>query len=198
MADVTVLSERDSQRVEAAVRHYERTRHRRDLHRRRNISIASSQMKLAKIVQSLQREDLTADPPVEAIECYKIKLLSEDTYSAWSASYGLYEVGDKVEFEYLDYECIVTHTSSEARKPTNTSFWMCINPDAWILGYAGENLLEVIPWFQINDVVEVVYHEEKYYIHETATKVEFTDGSGNLSCSQSWHPEQCRAIAVYR
>lgn len=133
---------------------------------------------LAKITETLRRADETAETPVEAVEHYKIKLLGSAAADEWAADHGEYTTGDITKYgeDALDYQCTVTHESEEAKNPTNTTFWKCLGAglDAWISGYASENLLETIPWFQVDDVVEVEYHSGKWWIKKTVIRVEIT------------------------
>jgi len=157
---------------------------------------------LAKITESLRRADETAEEPEdrEAVENYKIKLLGGAIIDEWAADYGQYTAGDIAKYgeKDYDYKCLVTHNSEEAKKPTNTTFWKELGAglDAWVSGYAGENLLETLPWFQIDDIVEVEYHSGKWWIKETATKVEVVEDD-EIHCSLAWNETDERAMGVF-
>ena len=157
----------------------------------------------ANIVRGLQRADPTATPPVEAVTCYKIKLLSEAEYDAWSAAHGLYEVGDRVKYEspsgvFLDYECILEHTAAAGKEPTEETWWEVHSADAFILGYDySSDLTQTCPWFQIDDVLEVVQRSEVWYLLATVSKVEKVTGA-NLYTSIQWNDTDKRAMSVYK
>jgi len=79
--------------------------------------------------------------------------------------------------------------------------------DAWVFGYAG-SLLEAIPWFQVDDIIEVVKYDHpdfearEWWIMETVTRVEEEgedneDGSPTILSSIAWNADENRAMAVF-
>jgi len=159
--------------------------------------------KYGKIVRGLRRADPTAAPPITALTCYKIKLLSEAEYDAWSAGHGLYEVGDRVKYQsptgiFLDYECILEHTAAAGKEPTNGTYWEVHSSDAFILGYDySTDLTQTCPWFQIDDVLEIVQRSAVWYLLATVSKVEKVTGAV-LSTSVQWNDTDKRAMSVYK
>ena len=142
---------------------------------------------------------------------YRIKLLSETVYDLWSASAGNYAVGDLVRYELFDYRCLIDHVSDDSNSPANPTYWICVALDAGVLGYDYDDdtgLLGAVPWFQVDDIVEVVeladYDEdgaevagsERWRICETAVRVE-DHVDDQMSCSLSWNAATMRAMAVF-
>lgn len=156
-----------------------------------------------KILRTLQRADPTAEPPLEAITLYKLKLLAEEEYDAWSAAHGLYEVGDRAKYEspsgvFLDYECILEHMAAAGKEPTEETWWKVYSSDAYILGYQyNDDLTQTCPWFQVDDVLEVVEREELWYLLATVNKVETVTGSV-LATSIQWNQDSLRTMSVYK
>jgi len=153
----------------------------------------------AIVVRSLQRADPTTTPVTEEISCYKIKPTTETDYDDWYAWHGTYSAGDKVYWtDGLDYQCLITHTASDAKDPDNDAYWSCISPDAYILGYPYTNLIGTIPWLKVGSEVEVVVKGGTYNILETASRVEEEGDNGELYTSMQWNTDEWRAMAVYK
>ena len=200
MAELYGLSGEDKRRVGRSVRH---TEHHigRDRLRKRGKHGGGANKIYARIVQTLRRADAAADPPVTAIDYYEIELLDYGVQT-WSATYGTYYVDDVRKYTSgsttLIYKCIREHPSSTSKSPTNTTYWEeAENTKAWVFGYSGD-LLETIPWFQPDDIVEVIKYEDsrwtdrEWWIIETVVRVE--DGS---NCSVMWNDAKNRAMAVF-
>ena len=166
--------------------------------RRRPGGGGGSTKQYANITRSLQRPDPTTTPPIEEISRYKVKLASEADFSAWAATHGDYEAGDKVLWtDGLDYVCSTGHSSSSGRSPDNSSYWTVHSPDAYILGYPYTDLIGTVPWFEVGAEVEVVVREGVYYIHETASRCEEVVNN-RLSTSMQYNVDEKRTMAVYK
>lgn len=171
-----------------------------DLYRRRRPGGGGGASKrYATIVRSLQRADPTTDPATEEISCYKIKLSTSPDYSDWSATHGLYEAEDKVLWtDGLDYACLTDHTASEAKSPDNPSYWSCINPDAYVLGYPYNDLIATVPWLKVDSEFEVVQRSGVWYICATVLRCEEEGADGELYTSIQWNVDDWRAMAVFK
>lgn len=168
-------------------------------------------VKYARIVQTLRRANAAADPPVTAIDYYEIELL-EFSIEQWSATHGVYYVGDKVKYTVENvakiFECKIEHPSSLALPPTVISHWQeTTYKKAWVFGYSGD-LLDAAPWFQPNDIVEVVNYidsrwaDRECWIMETVSRIQAGSGA-NIRCSLYWLQEvdgetEARLASVYR
>ena len=210
MAESYVLSSEDKRRVEKSVRFTERHIPRDRLRKRSRPGGGGINKVYARIVQTLRRADQSVTPAVTAIDYYEIELL-EYAIEQWSATHGVYYVGDKVKYTVDNvakiFECKLEHPSSLAKSPTNTTYWQETSyKKAWVFGYSGD-LLETIPWFQPDDIVEVVNYEDgrwsdrEWWILETVIRVEEegVDENGDpiIECSITWDAEDNRAKAVY-
>ena len=152
-------------------------------------------MVMARIVQGLAREDVVNS--IEARDYYEIELLDYPV-DEWSATHGIYYVGDKVKYNYLIYVCRIEHQSSASLPPTATSHWeLSTYHKAWVFGYSGD-LLEAAPWFQVNEKVEVIRYEDprftdrEWWILATVTRI--ADGD---CYSLMWNDDENRLMAVY-
>ena len=203
MSKGRLLSDRDAARVARLLWEAQRNAAYQYPVRRRAAGGGGEAKKYGKIVRGLRRADPTAEPPVTALTCYKIKLLSEAAYNAWSSAHGLYEVGDRVKYEepsdvFLDYECILEHTAAAGKEPTETTWWEVHSSDAFILGYDySTDLTQTCPWFQIDDVLEIVQRSAAWYLLATVSKVEKVDGAA-LYTSIQWNDMDKRAMSVYK
>lgn len=212
MSDQFVLSGEDKRRVQRSVSHTERHID-RDRIRKRNRSGGGGTNKVyARIVSTLQRADPAAEPPIRAQDYYEIELLRY-TIEQWSATHGVYYVGDKVKYTVDDvvkiFECKREHPSSLSRPPTNTTYWQeSTYKKAWVFGYSGD-LLQTAPWFQPDDIVEVVNYEDarwadrEWWIMETVVRIEEGTGADKIA-SLHWVQEDedgnivGRLASVYR
>ena len=168
-------------------------------------------VKYARIVQTLRRANPAAEPPVTAIDYYEIEFL-DHVIEIWSATHGTYFEGDVRKYTYdgstLIYRCTREHPSSLSLPPTVTSHWEeAENKKAWVFGYSGD-LLEAAPWFQPNDIVEVVNYidnrwpDREWWIMETVGRIQAGEGA-NIRCSLYWLQEvdgetEARLASVYR
>jgi len=186
---------------------------------------------LAKITQSLQREDLNADPMVLEVDHYHIDFLSGgEDFPEWAIDMEIeYDMIVQVTtpavppdtpatIAFYKSKQTATYTSTIETQPPNTSYWEDTQgEDAYVLGYSPfQSLVETIPWYQVNDIVEVVQRslykfeldpEEltndivgnslRWYIVGTATRVE-DNSSGERNYSLTWNVEQKRAMAVFK
>jgi hypothetical protein len=209
-----VLSAEDRRRVERSVQQTERHID-RDRLRKRNKSGGGTNKVYARIVQTLRRADQSVTPAVTAIDYYEIELL-EYPIEQWSATHGVYYVGDRVKYPVDSVAKIFEvkegreHVSSLSRSPTNTTYWQeTTYKKALVFGYSG-NLLAAAPWFQPNDIVEVVnykdsrpeFSDREWWILETVTKIEEGEGADKIA-SLYWLQEQDgevigRLCSVYR
>ncbi|NIP28172.1 MAG: hypothetical protein GWN55_11585 [Phycisphaerae bacterium] len=211
MVDKYVLSGEDKRRVERSVRHTERHVDKNDLRKRNHPGGGGTNKIYARIVSTLRRADPAASPPVTAQDYYEIELLRY-TVDQWSATHGVYYVGDKVKYTVGNvvriYICKFEHASSSALPPTVVSHWEeSTYKKAWVFGYSGD-LLASAPWFQVNDIVEVVKYKDsrwtdrQWWILETAVKIE--EGTGtSKKASLYWLQEDENGIvgrlcSVYR
>lgn len=167
--------------------------------------------KFARIVQTLRRADESVNPPVTAINWYEIELL-DAAIEEWSPDHGVYYEDDirkhTAAGDTKIYKCIREHTSDPSKSPTNTSFWEETTfTKAWVFGYSGD-LLEAEPWFQPDDIVEVIRYNDsrwpdrKWWILETVTRIQAGSGE-NIRCSLYWLQEvdgvkEARLASVYR
>ena len=168
-------------------------------------------VKYARIVQTLRRANPAADPPVTAIDYYEIELL-EFSIEQWSATHGVYYVGDKVKYTVDNvakiFEAKIEHPSSLALPPTVISHWQeTTYKKAWVFGY-DESLLEGDIWFQPNEIHEVVNYidsrwaDREWWIMETVGRIQAGSGA-NIRCSLYWFQEvdgetEARLASVYR
>lgn len=211
MTDHFVLSGDDKRRVERSVRFTERHIDRNEL-RKRNHPAGGTNKIFARIVSTLRRADPAADPPITAQDYYEIELLRY-TVEQWSATHGVYYVGDKVKYTVEGvvriYECIFEHASSSALPPTVASHWEESSyKKAWVFGYSGD-LLQSAPWFQVNDIVEVIkytddrWSDREWWILETVVRIEEGEGEDKIA-SLYWLQEDedgnivGRLASVYR
>lgn len=205
-----MLSRADAVRVHRQLRKAERYAPADRVRRRRPGSGGGESKRYAKITRGLRRADPTATPAIEALTLYKIKLLTETVYPAWSATHGEYAKDYLVQYEGLDYKSKVKHISADGKKPTNTSYWTLVSTDGYILGYHySSDLTQTSPWLQVGDIVEVVRladydaenspiaGTEKWYIHATVSKVEEVEDE-KLLTSQQWNDTGKRATSVYK
>jgi len=130
----------------------------------------------ARIVQTLQRADPAASPPVTAVNWYEVELMNA-AIEEWSDAGGLtFQKGNIYKQQNKLYECKITHT---------------------MFGYSGD-LLEAVPWFQPGDIVEIIKYiddrwpERQWWILETAIRIK--DGD---SCSLKWNSDEHRLMAVF-
>jgi hypothetical protein len=199
-----LLSDRDARRVARLLWEAQRNTAANYPVRRKAGGGGGTAKKYAKILRGLRRADPAAEPdPITALTCYKMKLLSEAEYDAWSAAHGTYAVGDRVKYEdpegvFLDYECILEHTAAAGKEPTEETWWEVHSPDAFILGYDySSDLTQTCPWFQIDDELEVVQRSEVWYLLATVSKVEKVTGA-SLYTSIQWNDTDKRAMSVYK
>ena len=170
-------------------------------------SRAAVLIKKARIIATLQREDQLLGLP--EIGYYTIEILGEGI-ADWDENHGIYYVGDVVKHTVdsitKSYICGIEHLASLAFEPPTPSHWtVTSNSEALVFGYSGD-LLETIPWFQPNDIVQVIYYEDprftrNWWIMETVTRVEEEGVDENNDpitiCSITWDAEVSRAKAVY-
>jgi len=165
----------------------------------------------ARIVQTLRRADETASPPITAINWYEIELLNA-AIEEWSPEHGVYYEDDVRKYtanrETKLYKCIREHDSDISKPPTNTTFWEeTTQIKAWVFGYSGD-LLETAPWFQTDDIVEVMKYnddrwpEREWWILETVTRIQAGSGE-DVRCSLYWMQVvggeiEARLASVYR
>lgn len=212
MAKSYVLSGEDRRRVERSVQQTERHISRDRLRKRSRPGGGGTNKVYARIVQTLRRADQSVTPAVTAIDYYEIELL-DFSVEQWSATHGVYYVGDKVKYTVDSVAKIFEvkegreHVSSLSRPPTNTTYWQETTYNkAWVFGYSGD-LLQTIPWFQPDDIVEVINYidsrwpDREWWILETVIRVEEEgvdeDGDPIIICSMTWDAEKNRAKAVY-
>ncbi|MHA2120020.1 MAG: hypothetical protein ACW990_02320 [Promethearchaeota archaeon] len=166
-------------------------------------------IKKARIIATLQREDHLLGLP--EIDYYTIELIGSEI-ADWDENHGIYFEGDVVKdidnSVTKSYVCEIEHEASLALKPSSTpSHWTATsNLEALVFGYSGD-LLETIPWFQPNDIVNVIYYEDPrftqtWWILETVIRVEEEGvdeitGDPIIICSMTWDAEDNRAKAVY-
>jgi hypothetical protein len=210
MPESYFLSREDRRRVERSVQHTERQIS-RDRLRKRNRSGGGTNKIYARIVQTLRRADNSVSPAVTAIDYYEIELL-DFSIEQWSATHGVYYVGDKVKYTVDNvakiYEAKREHPSSSSLPPTVVSHWQETTYNkAWVFGYSGD-LLESAPWFQPNDIVEVINYEDgrwperEWWIMETVVRVQAGEGE-DIRCSLYWLQEvdgetEARLASVWR
>jgi len=153
----------------------------------------------ARIVQTLQRADPAASPPVTAVNWYEVELMNA-AIEEWSDAGGLtFQKGNIYKQQNKLYECKITHTNPPALPPdTTSSHWKeATSMKAWVFGYSGD-LLEAVPWFQPGDIVEIIKYiddrwpERQWWILETAIRIK--DGD---SCSLKWNSDEHRLMAVF-
>lgn len=210
MADNYALSGEDRRRVEKSVRFTERYIG-RDRLRKRSRPGGGSNKIYARIIQTLRRADETADPPITAIDYYEIELL-DYTVEEWSNADGVTFLEDSI-YKYAHdnklYRCKITHTNPPALPPNTTpSHWEeTSHKKAWVFGYGGD-LLEAVPWLQLDDIVEVIpysdprWEDREWWILETVTRIQTGSGE-NIRCSLYWFQEiggvtEKRLASVYR
>ena len=167
----------------------------------RHPTIANSQ--LAVITQTLRRADPLAEPQVEAISQYRIRLLDGDEPDEWSADHGWYAAGDEVTFAEQVYIADVGHESEEAKSPVNVSFWSPKDDNpAQVLGWPeGVSLLQSAPWLPEGVTVEVIKRGDQWYICATIMRVEKTTQSGSRQYSITQLADSegpTRVAAVFR
>lgn len=211
MNDGIILSPKDAKRTGQTVRWVERNKNLRERYRSKNLQAGSYRKAFARIIQTLQREDLELELP--KINWYEIELLALEL-EFWSATHGTYFEGDIRKYNVGDvakiFECTVEHPSNPAIPPTNTSYWKKATVmKAWVFGYS-EDLIEAVPWFQPGDIVEVIKYDDKrpefanreWWILETVMRVQIGSGE-NIICSLYWLQEEDgetvkRCASVYR
>lgn len=168
-----------------------------------------SQRTYAKITQSLCRGNITAG--VEEIDHYKIRLMTSGTPD-WEGGHDYtkgYVVKVTQDSKTIYRECTKPHTSNSSdKKWDNDTYWKDSegDVDAWVHGYNG-NLLYTIPWFQVDEIVEVVSRQDfddedkptgdtKWYILETVVKTEeIVEDARHYSLL--WNQDENRAMAVF-
>lgn len=165
------------------------------LTRRDPVPPSSATAIYARIVQTLQREDVELSH--DKINWYEIELLSLKLQD-WVPDHGTYYVGNLVKYQSKIYECKIEHNASASFPPTVVSHWgEASNIKAWVFGYSGD-LIEAVPWFQVDDIVEVIRYDDsrwsdrKYWILKTVIQVE----EGN-NYSLTWNDEENRLMAVF-
>jgi hypothetical protein len=147
----------------------------------------------AKVTATLQKEDLLSVPTTPAIEIYKIRLLtaSEPTAAPWQPNVQ-YVKGGLCAYDAKFYEALLSHLSHNAYSPANAAYWKPYTGevDAGILHYKPGlawdkiKLTETVPWFMVDDTVEVVEVKragdaaKKWYIVGTVVNTVYEEGNG--------------------
>lgn len=209
VSDGIILTPKDAKRTGQSVRWVEHNKNLRHRMRPKNLPTGDHPRAFARIIQTLQREDLEFDLP--KINWYEIELLSLEL-EFWSATHGTYFVGDIRKYDVDTvakiFECTVEHPSNPAIPPTNASYWKeATATKAWVFGYS-DDLIEAVPWFQPGDIVEVVRYtdprwaDREWWIWETVMRVQIGSDE-NIKCSLYWLQEEDgvivkRCASVYR
>lgn len=175
------------------------------LTRRTPTPSSSSAAVYARIVQTLQREDVELG--YEKINWYEIELLSLKMQD-WTPNHGVYYVEDLVKYQSKIYECKIEHNASPSLPPIVMSHWEeASNTRAWVFSYSGD-LIEGDHWFQVGDIVEVVryidprWSNREYWILGSVQRIQTGSGE-NIRCSLYWFQEvdgaiEARLASVYR
>ena len=165
----------------------------------------------AKITQSLSRGDVTTG--AEEIDHYKIRLMGKTGVPEWESGqdYIVGQIRKITQDSDVTYrECTKSHTSNNSdKKWDNDTYWKDATGDldALVHGYDG-NLLHTIPWFQVDDIVEVASRQDfdddgqptgdaKWYILETVMKTEEIV-NGERHYSLLWNTDEKRLMAVFK
>jgi len=179
--------------------------------RRLPVSISEDVTKIyAKITQTLSRGDVLQG--IEEIDHYKIKIMGEIGISEWKVGQD-YTIGTIIKItqdsEVTYRGCIKKHTSNNSdKKWNNNTYWedSAGDIDAWVSGYS-ENLLYTIPWFQVDEIVEVAGRQDfdedgqptgetVWYILETVMRTEeIVENERHYSLL--WNQDEKRAMAVF-
>lgn len=157
--------------------------------------------KYGRIVQSLSKGDVVLGTAERG--SYLISLTLSKPAS-WFAGV-VYGVGAIVSYSNMEYECVLLTTATTPNPEVATSYW-AQNSNLEYVGvyhYEGD-LLETIPWFQVDDTVLILQDESSsYQILETVTRVEYKKNEGTFKeerlYSIAWrdHTTNWGAGAVY-
>lgn len=159
-------------------------------------SSGTSSIKTAIISQTLDRGGDEIEGSSELtpeVSNYKIKLTTLTAVNIGTT------VTKGSSYTYTDEDYTATKdfvVESEAQLPPSASYWEeYTGNDAWIL-HQRENLIHCSPWLQVGDTVAVQQlrrdddETAKYYIIETARKVEDIEGVGSIYWDQNLQREK--------